>query len=100
MNFNQNQLKAFSRFYNSILDSNIQLNPEYSNDRIPLNKKGNKIHIKEKNKGKFTESAKRAGMGVQEFASHVLYNKDRYSTTLVKRANFARNAKSFNHSKK
>lgn len=59
-------------------------------------KKGNKIHIKKKNKGKFTESAKRAGMGVQEFASHVLANKDRYSTTLVKRATFAKNSKTWN----
>lgn len=56
-----------------------------------------KIHIKEKNKGKFIESAKRAGMSVQEFASHVLANKDKYSSKLVKRANFARNAKSFKH---
>ncbi len=27
-------------------------------------KEGNKIHIKKKNRGKFTASAKRAGMGV------------------------------------
>lgn len=55
-------------------------------------KKGNKIHIKKENRGKFTESAKRAGMGVQEYASHILANKSKYSPTLVKRANFARNA--------
>lgn len=54
-------------------------------------KDGGSIHIKKKNKGKFTESAKRAGMGVQEYARHVLANKERYSPTLVKRANFARN---------
>lgn len=64
---------------------------------IPYNKKGNKIHIKKQNEGKFTESAKKAGMEVQEFASHVLANKDKYSSKLVKRANFAKNAKSFNH---
>lgn len=57
-------------------------------------KKGG-IHIKKENRGKFTESAKRAGMGVQEFAKHVLANKDKYSSTQVKRANFARNAKSW-----
>lgn len=50
------------------------------------------IHINPANKGKFTASAKRAGMGVQEFASHVLANKEDYSSTQVKRANFARNA--------
>ena len=36
-------------------------------------------------------------MGVQEFANHVLANKEDYSSTQVKRANFARNAKTFKH---
>ena len=63
----------------------------------PLFKKGGNIHIKKKNRGKFTASAKRAGMGVQEFARHVLANKSKYSSTLIKRANFARNAKKFKH---
>ena len=66
-------------------------------DLIYILKKGGSIHIKKKNRGKFTESAKRAGMGVQEFARHVLANKDKYSSTLVKRANFARNSKKFKH---
>lgn len=66
-------------------------------DLIYILKKGGSIHIKKKNRGKFTESAKRAGMGVQEYARHVLANKDKYSSTLVKRANFARNAKKFKH---
>lgn len=57
--------------------------------------KGGKIHIKKANRGKFTESARRAGMGVQEYARHVLANRDRYSSTLVRRANFARNAASW-----
>jgi hypothetical protein len=50
------------------------------------------IYINPANKGKFTESANRAGMGVQEFARKVLANKEDYSATQVKRANFARNA--------
>jgi hypothetical protein len=50
------------------------------------------ININPANKGKFTASANRAGMGVQEFASKVLANKEDYSSTQVKRANFARNA--------
>ena len=66
-------------------------------DLIHILKKGGSIHIKKKNRGKFTESAKRAGMGVQEYARHILANKDKYSSTLVKRANFARNAKKFKH---
>ncbi len=64
---------------------------------IKRSKSGDQIHIKKQNEGKFTESAKRAGMGVQEYARHVLANKDKYSSTLVKRANFARNASKWNH---
>ena len=49
------------------------------------------IHIDPKNKGKFTAKAKRQGYGVQEYARHVLANKDKYSASTVKQANFARN---------
>ena len=54
------------------------------------------IHINPANKGKFTASAQRAGMGVQEFAQHVMANREDYSPTQVKRANFARNAAKWN----
>jgi Zn-dependent oligopeptidase len=57
---------------------------------IEMFKKGGGIHINPKNKGKFTASAKRAGMCVQEFARHVLANKDKYSTLQIKRAAFAK----------
>ena len=54
------------------------------------------IHIKPENRGKFTASAKRAGMGVQEYARKVL--NDPNATPLQRRrANFARNAKKFKH---
>ena len=53
---------------------------------------GGGIHIKKANEGKFTAQANRAGMGVQEYASHVLANKEDYPASTVKRANFARNA--------
>ena len=53
---------------------------------------GGKIHIKESKRGTFTAAAKSRGMGVQEFASKVLANKDDYSTAMVKKANFARNS--------
>lgn len=74
---------------------------QYADAQNALNRNiaadGGGIHIKKKNRGKFTESAKRAGMGVQEYARHVLAHKDRYSPTLVKRANFARNAAGWKH---
>ena len=59
-------------------------------------KNGGGIHIKKKNRGKFTESAKRAGKSVQEYARDVM--KDPNATTLQKRrAQFALNAKKFKH---
>ena len=53
---------------------------------------GGKIYIKPSKRGTFTAAAKSRGMGVQEFASKVLANKDNYSPAMVKKANFARNA--------
>lgn len=51
-------------------------------------RKGSGIHIKKKNRGKFTKSAKAAGEGVQEHAHKVMSNPN--ATTLQKRrANFA-----------
>lgn len=61
----------------------------------PLFALGGGIHIKKRHRGLFTKEAKEHGMGVQEFASHVLANKDKYSPEVVKRANFARNAAKF-----
>lgn len=48
------------------------------------------IHIKPENKGKFTTKANSHGEGVQEFANEVMSNKEDYSTSTVKQANFAR----------
>lgn len=58
---------------------------------------GGSIHIAPSKRGTFTAAATRHGMGVQEFASKVLRNKDNYSTSLVKKANFARNAAKWNY---
>lgn len=66
-------------------------------DSIEQQYKQGGIHIDPKNKGKFTASAKQHHMGVQEFAKHVLANKEDFSSTQVKRANFAKNASKFKH---
>ena len=59
---------------------------------LELLKSGGKIYIKKKNRGKFTESAKRAGKSVQQHARDVLKNPN--ATKLQKRrAQFAINAK-------
>ena len=50
------------------------------------------IYIKPTKRGTFTAAATKHGMGVQEFASKVLANKEDYSPAMVKKANFARNA--------
>ena len=48
-------------------------------------------------RGDFTAKAERAGMGVQEFANHVL-SPDSNADTLTKhQAVFARNARKFHH---
>ena len=53
---------------------------------------GGGIHIKPSKRGTFTAAAKKHGKSVQAFASQVLANKNRYSSAMVKKANFARNA--------
>lgn len=66
---------------------------------IPItlyHKKGGTIHIKEKNKGKFTEAAKRAGKSVQEHARDVV-NNPKATKLQKKRAQFALNSKKFKH---
>lgn len=58
---------------------------------------GGNIHIAPSRRGTFTEAARRHGMGVQEFARHVLANKESYSPAMVKKANFAHNAAGWKH---
>lgn len=60
-------------------------------------KDGGGIHIKPSKRGTFTAAAKKHGKGVQEFARQVLANKDNYSPAMVKKANFARNARKWKH---
>lgn len=56
-----------------------------------------KIHIKKSKEGTFTAAAKKRGLGVQEFAAKVHANPENYSPAMRKKANFARNARKFNH---
>lgn len=52
---------------------------------------GGTIKIKPSHKGRFTAWAKEHHMGVSEAASHVMANKGKYSSHVVKMANFAHN---------
>lgn len=83
----QELLQNYSESYIPILKSGSKL--------IPKRKHGDKIHIKKKNRGKFTQAANKAGQSVQEHAASVL--RDPNATPLQKkRANFARNAAKWN----
>ena len=55
----------------------------------PLLKKFPKI--KEGNKGKFTAWAKKRGMSACSAASMVMKNKNKYSSAVIKMANYAKN---------
>ena len=66
------------------------------NKLIKKSKVRKSIHIKKKNEGKFTASAKASGQSVQEHASSVL-NDPNATALQKKRANFARNAAKWKH---
>lgn len=65
----------------------------------PRFKSGGSIHIDPSKRGTFTAAAKAHGKSVQGFANQILANKDNYSSAMVKKANFARNASKWNHKK-
>lgn len=80
------QINDYRLAYNQLkeLCSNYELISSY--------KKGSKIYIKKKNRGKFTASAKTHGMGVQEYA-HKVVNDPNATPLQRKRAQFALNSK-------
>lgn len=55
-----------------------------------------KIYIKPSHRGLFKRAAHKQGLSTQEYADKVLANPNA-SSTLKKRANFARNASHWNH---
>jgi len=70
-----------------------QLNQKrYGGETNPYLKARSGIYIKPENRGKFTAWAQNHDMGVQEAASKVMANKEEYSPSVVKMANFAKNA--------
>ena len=55
------------------------------------------IDIKASHKGRFTAWAAAHGMSVSEAADKVMGNPDKYDPSVVKMANFAKNARGFHH---
>lgn len=70
------------------------INMKYTGINSPFGNRFNDggINIKEENKGKFTALANTHGMTPLQMANHIFANKDNYSSTQIKRANFVRNA--------
>jgi hypothetical protein len=70
-----------------------QLNQKrFGGETNPYLKARSGIYIKPENRGKFTAWAQNHDMGVQEAANKVMSNKEEYSPSVVKMANFAKNA--------
>ena len=63
---------------------------------LQFHNSGKDINIKPSKRGTFTKAAKQRGMSVQSFANRVLRNTNKYSATMRKKANFARNASKWN----
>ena len=66
----------------------------YMNNKL---RAGGDIHIKKSHRGLFTQAAERRGMSVPALEKVVLAHPDRYSSTLVKQANFSHNARGWKH---
>ena len=101
MEFNAEELSRINEALKELLDdADLEEVPMFrcGSKLVRKDKNGSKIHIKKKNRGKFTASAKKAGQSVQEHAKSVLNNPN--ATPLQKkRANFARNAAKWKHAK-
>ena len=91
------------KYRRSIEDAGRISDEQYYNimEEVVINRQRNEkknggIYITPSKRGTFTAAASKHDMGVQEFASKILRNKDSYSPDMVKKANFARNASKWN----
>lgn len=92
MNSNLSMISGIINTYNS---NNAYINKHHitvGQDAIDLFKKGNKIHIKKANRGKFTEYC--GGKVTQECISR---GKNSSNPKIRKRATFAANARKWKH---
>lgn len=91
MKYNDEILNKIAESYSKKIDENTNLDNVIFG-YLEMMKNGSKIHIKKKNRGKFTASAKAAGQSVQEHARSVM-NDPKATPLQRKRANFAIQAK-------
>ena len=83
-------------YQNSQIDNSSEDNNEYRYGGY-MYAGGGGINIKPSHEGLFSQAAKAHGMSVQQYAASILRNKDNHNATLIKRANFARNAAGWSH---
>lgn len=83
----------------AIMSSLVQSIPQQEGIDLgqPMYASGGKIHIAKNKRGTFTAAAKKHGKSVQAFASQVLAHPENYSEVMRKKAQFAKNAKSWSH---
>lgn len=86
----------FSPYIGSEFFRNNQ-DPALTPKSITQYSSGKDIQIKKSERGTFTKAAKAHGMSVQEFANKILKSPNKYSSTMRKKANFARNASKWSH---
>lgn len=92
MNLNLSKISGTIRPYNDAVPFNNKRRISVGQDAIDLFKKGNKIHIKKANRGKFTEYC--GGKVTQECISR---GKNSSDPKIRKRATFAANSRKWNH---
>jgi len=91
--YSYNTDDGFARLNGEKIPINTKLNESIASGagyKMPIGESG--IEIKPENEGKFTKWATARGMSVQEAASKVMSNTDKYPPSVVKMANFAKNA--------
>lgn len=81
------QAQQLSQFVPGMAPQNTE--PEF--DQYAQEYRQGGIKLDPAKKGTFKAQATRMGMSVQEAARHILSNREKYSTGMVKKANFARN---------
>lgn len=92
MNLNLSKISGTIRPYNDAVPFNNKRRISVGQDAIDLFKKGNKIHIKKANRGKFTEYC--GGKVTQECISR---GKNSSDPKIRKRATFAANSRKWKH---
>ncbi len=92
MNLNQTQISNFVKAIENNRDIIQQINNNNYQDSIGLFKKGNKIHIKKENRGKFISYCN--GKVTSECISR---GKNSPDPKIRKRATFAANVRRWNH---